>query len=184
MANVKFSVLGLDATVSEAANAEVNPDQTDMEALAMAIVAGGHSEIGGGDHLHDGSEFEYSATAEDNGIAGAYDLEPGLIFRGPANLYTTVKVTVSDVDVTEGAITLPETTDEVTLALHVNSALWAIADEGFVENGAAAIVTEFNVSADLALTEADVIRLVLLSPTGDESEIDYDVSATGTVEII
>ena len=182
MANVKYSVLGLDATVSEAAAAEVNPDQTAMEALAMAIAAGGHDEIGGGDHLHDGSEFEYSATAEDNGIAGAYDLEPGLIFRGPANLYTTVKVAVVDVDVTEGTIA-PEATDEVTLAIHVNSALWAIADEGFVENQANGTVVEFNVSADLALTELDVIRLVLLSPTGDESEIDYDVDSVGLVEI-
>ena len=184
MANVSNTVLGLDATVSENASAEVNPDQADMEALAMAVVAGGHAEIGGGDHLHDGSEFEYSATAEDNGIAGAYDLEPGLIFRGPANLYTTVKVAVADVDVTEGTGTVPEATDEITLALHVNSALWAIADEGFVENGADGTVVEFNVSANLALTEADVIRLVLLSPTGDESDLDYDVSATGTVEII
>ncbi len=183
MANVKFSVLGVDATVTADAEALVNPDQTDMAALAMAIVAGGHSEIAGGDHLHDGSEFEYSATAEDNGIAGAYDLEPGLIFRGPANLYTTVKVVVQNVDVTEGIIA-PEATDEITLSLHVNSALWAIADEGFVENGANGTVVEFNLSADLALTEADVVRLVLLSPTGDESEINYDVGSAGTVEII
>lgn len=182
MANPKFTVLGTTWTFDEAAAAEVAGNAAELaEALALSVTAGGHPE--NGSHNLDGPEFEYSATAEDNGIAGILDLEPGLVFAGPTGLYTTAKVEVVSVSILEGTIA-PEATDEVTLAIFVNSAIWAIADEGYVTAGGnSEVATEFNVSASVALTELDVVRVAVLTVNGDEAGQDWDIDTLGVLNI-
>ena len=187
MPNYKNTVLGARFTIDEAAAAETDgPGEEQGEALALTAVATpSHGKI------TNGTEFEYQAVAEDNGIVDAglsfLDDEPGVVYRGPIGLFTVVKVRVTDVDIQEGAIAVPDDEDTVTLALFVNSTLWAIADEGFAPNESFDVGTpvEFNISqTDLALTEDDVIRVVLLGVEANEETLDWDVSNEGTLEIL
>ena len=122
MPNYKNSVLGANFTIDEDTDVEIDgPGEEQAEALAVTQI------IGESAHINQGVEWTYGATAEDNGIAGELDLQPGIVFSGPAGLYTVCKVAVNQVDVLEGAIIAPEQEDFVTLGLYVNSALWAIA---------------------------------------------------------
>ena len=187
MPNYKNTVLGMRCTIDEAAASETDgPGEEQGEALALTVVATpSHSRI------TNGTEFEYQASAEDGGIVSItlsyLDDEPGIVYRGPAGLYTIVKVRVTDVDVQEGSIAVPDDEDTCTLALFVNSTLWAIADEGFAPNESFDVGTpiEFNISqTDLALTEDDVIRVVLLGVETNEETLDWDVGNEGTLEIL
>jgi hypothetical protein len=181
MANYKNSILGAKYTVSEAAAAELDgPGEVNAEALALAAVAGVHGVV------TDSTEFTYSATAVDNGIAGDLSGQPGIIFEGPAGLYTVTKVKVTNLHVSEGSIAVPDAEDTVTIGLYVNSALWAIAEEGFSPDESMDTETgvEFNISeTDLALTELDVIRVALVGVDANEELLDFDIDAQGTVEI-
>lgn len=182
MAESKNTVLGARFTVDEAAAAETDgPGAEQGEGLALTQVATpGHGK------LTQGTEFEYSAIASDNGIAGMLSGEPGVVFRGPAGLYTVVLAKVSGVHIQEGSITLPNDEDTVTLALFVNSALWAIADEGFSPEESMDTETGvvFNISeTPLALTEADVIRVVALGVEANEETLDWDIGDEGVLEI-
>ncbi len=182
MANYKNTILGFRATIDEAAAAETDgPGPEVGEALALTVVAAsGHGKI------TNGTEFEYSATATDNGIAGNLSGEPGLVFQGPAGLYTIAKISVEDVKVSEGSIAVPDAEDTVTLALFVNSALWAIADEGFAPDESFDVGTtfEFNISeTDVALTEDDVVRVVILGVEANEETLDWDIGDEGVLEI-
>ena len=188
MSNFKNTVLAARFTIDEAAAAETDgPGEEQAEGLAVTqVVTPGHGK------LTQGVEFTYGATAEDNGIAGELDLQPGVVFSGPAGLYTVAKVRVFGVDVLEGSITVPDAEDTCTLALYVNSALWAVADE---VSGASApfapdesfdteTVFEFNISeTDLALTENDVIRVAILGVEANEETLDWDIGDEGTLEI-
>ncbi len=182
MANYKNTIMGFRATVDEAAAAETDgPGVEQAEALALSPVAvPDHGKI------TNGTEFLYSATATDNGIAGILSGEPGLIFQGPAGLYTIAKVAVTDVNVQEGSIAVPDDEDTCTLALFVNSALWAIADEGFApdESFDTGTAFPFNISStDLALTELDVVRVAVLGVEANEETLDWDIGNEGVLEI-
>jgi hypothetical protein len=84
------------------------------------------------------TEFVYGATAEDNGIAGILDGQPGLVYAGPNGGYARVKI--SNHDVLEHAIiAVPEATDTVALAIYKNSEVAAYGDEGFVAQSEIAI---------------------------------------------
>ncbi len=182
MPQYKNTVLGARFTIDEAAAAETDgPGVEQGEGLALTQVATpSHGKI------TQGTEFEYSATATDNGITGNLTGEPGIVYRGPAGLYTVVKARVTGVHIQEGSITLPNDEDTVTLALFVNSALWAIADEGFspdesMDTGTGVV---FNISETaLALTEADVIRVVALGVEANTEVLDWDIGDEGVLEI-
>ncbi len=181
MSNYKHSILGAKYTIDEAAAAETDgPDEEQAEALALTAAP----TVDG--RVHNGVEFTYSATATDNGIAGELSGTPGVIFSGPSGLYTTVKVQVAKVDVSEGSIAVPDAEDTCTIGLYVNSALWAIADEGFAPDESFDVGTafEFNISeTDLALTENDVVRVAIVGVEANEETLDWDVDAEGTLEI-
>lgn len=124
-------------------------------------------------------DFTYSATAEDNGTAGALDAQPGVIYNGPNGNYVRVKIANHDV-VEHAIITVPEATDTVTLAVYKNSELAALSDEGYTAQNEIAI--EFNLDAIVGpLNTNDVIRVALLAGGKGES-VAWDVAA-GTLVI-
>ena len=127
---------------------------------------------------YDGLEFTFSENAEDGGIVGAHDLADGLIYEGPQEVYRNFAIEVTGLDVSEGAIVLPEESDEVTLVLYVNSDIVAFADEGFTRDVDTGTAVEFNLEAVVSLTDTDVIRFGLISPAGDET-VDWDVAEGG-----
>jgi hypothetical protein len=101
------------------------------------------------------------------------DLEPGLIYSGPAG--GAVGVTIEEVDITEGTIA-PEATDTATLALFLNNDIVAYADEGFVA------LHEMNLSTYVGgLQPGDVLRVGLVG-SGSEA-IDVDI-APGDVRVV
>ena len=164
----------VSGTFTEAAASEVSGGNIVELTESLAL------EMDEDDYNLHGLTFTYSATATDRGIAGESSGEPGMIFEGPAEVWTPVRVRVRDCDVTEGTIA-PEAADEVALVCYVNSMPAIEADEGFVENGAAAIVIEFNMDGMVYLTDTDVVRFNLVTIEGDEGIIaqDYDVDTSG-----
>ena len=103
MATAQRATYGLQGDFAEAANAETG----DVEAVILDIdvdAAPGYN----------GLEVTFSEDAEDAGITGAHDDTDGLIYEGPAEVYRDFAVEVTNLDVSEGAIVLPEESDEVT----------------------------------------------------------------------
>lgn len=170
----------LSGTFVEAAAAEVSGGNIVELTESLAL------EVDEDDYGLHGLTFTYSATAEDNGIAGESDLEPGLIYEGPAEIWVPVTVRVRDCDVLEGTIA-PEATDEVQLVCYVNSIPMLASDEGFVTAGAnTETATEYNIDGVVYLTDTDVVRFVLATVTGDEGIIaqDWDVAVTGRWSLV
>lgn len=125
------------------------------------------------------TEFVYGATAEDNGIAGELDLQPGLVYAGPQGGYARVKVQGHDV-VEHAIIAVPEATDTVALVIYKNSDVADYGDEGFVAQNEIAI--EMNVDTLVGpLNTGDVIR-VALKGGGKLETASWDV-APGTITV-
>ena len=123
-------------------------------------------------------DWAYSATAEDNGTAGALDGQPGIIYTGQSGNAVRVKVTNFDVD--EESI-IADATDSATMGVYVNSSLVAYADEGFVAE--LDITAEFNVDTYVGgLQTNDVIRVAVVG--GTESTFEAGVAEGGTIDIV
>jgi hypothetical protein len=154
-------------TTTEAAAAEVQSGTEATEALALTIAA-------------EDANWEYSATAEDNGTAGALDTEPGVVYKGDAT--QPVLVRIEGLDISAGTIA-PEATDEATIAVYKNSELVAYADEGMV-NELDAVTHEMNLSTIVdSVSTGDVIRVVLEAGDATTEAIDVDVDVTGNVTV-
>lgn len=163
-----LKIANMTGDLPAAAAAEVGGAET-AEALALTVDSGSNPDM------------TYSATAEDNGTAGALDGEPGVIYSGPAGATNALRVTAKNVDVTEGTIA-PEATDLVSVGVAVNSDIVAIADEGFVAQTGSAL--EFNVDTIVAVNTSDVVRLVLLAQSSGENAQDWDVAEGGEWSIV
>lgn len=135
-----------------------------------------------------GTEWTFSEAAEDNGTAGALDGQDGIIYNGPSG--ASARLHITDLDISEGTIA-PEATDEVAVAVYVNSTLYDIcetedarvlAGTGFVSEIDTGIAVEFNYDATIQnLQEGDVVRVALLS--GNEETTDWDVAAGGNLTL-
>ena len=128
---------------------------------------------------YNGLELTYSATAENRGGGGLHDNLPGVIYEGPAEVWREVNVEVTRLDVNEGTAIAPEATDAVTVALYLNSALVALADEGFQATVGEQSTLEFNVEANMLLTDLDVVRFCIVSPEGTEASTEFTVTEGG-----
>lgn len=118
------------------------------------------------------NDWTYSATAEDNGTVGALDGQPGLVFNGPNE--TVVTVGFADFDMTEGTIA-GEATDEIDMALYINSTETTESDEGDSEHSVGGTV-EFNLAdTDVSLENGDVVRFVVQMAASNEDDADYDI---------
>ena len=126
-------------------------------------------------------DWTYSATAEDNttdvhqqgeAIAPSeMDLQPGLIYSGPSGV--TVQVTVTELDILEGAISLAEENDSLNVAVYLNSTGMFESDEGLSRDLDTETAVEFNLSGALHnVQESDVIRIGIYSTT--EETLDWD----------
>ena len=147
------------------------------------------------------TDFTFSETAEDNGIAGTLDGTDGIIYNGPSGNY--VHIMVSDLDILEGTIA-PEAGDAVVACVVINSTLHrtfntedarrlgvanaAVVDNeealgsGFVAEIDTATLVEFNFEGEVGpLAESDVIRFCLQA--ANEETTDWDVAAGGTFSI-
>jgi hypothetical protein len=153
------------------------------EATAAEVVAEG-SEAFALEGASLSPHWSYSATAEDNGTAGALDGQPGVVFSGPVT--QAVRVSVSGLQLLEGAIQAPEATDSFVGAVFKNStqvatlateAGTAIITELDTET---AVVLEGDVIVD-AVSDGDVIRIGVVGLT-DET-YDLDVALGGAVSI-
>lgn len=163
--STKFNVQPMFGEVDEAALAEPGAILAEARALTLTNVA-------------ESSDWTYSATAEDNGIAGDLDAQPGVTYNGPSGNYA--RVVVTNMDTIEHAITAPEATDTAALALYVNSVVFDYGDEGFNEHDAE-IAVENNIDTVVGpLNEGDVVR-VGIAFTG-EVDADLDV-APGEITI-
>ncbi len=125
------------------------------------------------------TDMAYSATAEDNGIAGILDGQPGLVYAGPNGGYARIKIRNHDV-VEHAIISVPEATDTVAMAVYKNSDVFDFADEGFVTQNEIAI--EMNIDVVVGpLQTNDVVRVALVG--GGKNEIaSWDVAA-GTITL-
>lgn len=162
--HTKVEAVQVLAEVPEAAIVEPGANEAEAVPLTAADWA-------------DAIEWEYSATAEDNGTAGILDGEPGLIYRGEG---TAVQVRVANFDTLEHGITPPEATDKAVLAVYKNSDVVAYADEG-LNTHAAEIAVEGNLDTYVTLSENDVLR-VGVAFTGEEADADLDL-APGEVSV-
>ena len=159
----------LTADFSEATAAEIAAEGSEAFALEGASLS---------------PHFAYSATAEDNGTAGALDGQPGVIYSGPVQ--TAVRVSVSGLTLLEGAIQAPEAADSFVGAVFKNStqvatlateAGTAIITELDTET---AVVLEGDVIVD-AVADGDVIRIGVVGLT--EETYDLDVAVGGAVSV-
>ena len=166
MATALRSVFGLQGDFDEATSAETGA--VEAVVLALTVDANGPNAL----------EFTFAETTEDGGIVGAHDNTDGIQLECAGEYYREVAVEVTNLDVSEGAITIPEEGDAVTLVLYKNSQIVAVADEGFVQDVDTGIAVEFNLEAVLSMTDLDVLRFALISPAGDET-VDWDVAEGG-----
>ena len=158
--HTKFNTKQLAGTVPEAALVEAGAILAESVPVTLTDIA-------------NSIDFTYSATAEDNGVAGDLDGQPGCIYAGPSGM--AVRVAVANVDAIEHGITLPEATDTAALTVWKNSDAVGYGDEGFSTH-AAEIAVEHNTDILVAdLNEGDVIR-VGFTFTG-EVDGDLDLAA-------
>lgn len=151
------------------------------EAVAAEMTAEGSEALaleGASPNPH----LTYSATAEDNGTAGALDGEPGVIYSGPVT--TALRVSVAGLALSEGTIA-PEATDDIAAGVFKNSTLVAtLATEAGVsvitETDAFLATMEGDVIVD-AVADGDVIRIGLISL--NEETVDIDVALGGAWSI-
>ena len=115
------------------------------------------------------TDWTYSANAEDNGIAGELDLEPGLTYNGPSGML--VRVVVNNLDMNLGIIA-PEDTDGFYAALFINSVLSAEFDERVVIEQDAEEVEEMNLDTSLLLNEGDVVHICFGSANEETGGLD------------
>lgn len=159
------------------------PVNGDFEAVADVDLVAETPEaqpltVSAGIAANESGDWAYSASAEDNGTAGALDLQPGLVYTGPNGGAVRVKITNFDVD--EESI-IADATDTATMAIYVNSTLVAYADEGFV--GELDITAEFNVDTYVGgLQSGDVIRVAIVG--GTEETWEAGVAEGGTIDIV
>ena len=157
--STKFNVVQQTGTVPEVALSE--PGANLMEAIPVTLT-----------NNADVQDMLYSATAEDNGIAGNLDGQPGLIYTGPQGNYFRVKLT--NVDTIEHAITAPEATDTASLAVFINSVVADYGDEGYNEHDAE-IAVENNIDTLVGpMNTNDILRVGFVF-TG-EVNADLDVA--------
>ncbi len=119
--------------------------------------------------------WKYFLTAEDSGIAGALDLDPGLTYLGPSGVFI---VGFDNLDAIEGTIT-GESTDEVDIAVFVNSTETIECDEGDTEYPTSEAVVEFNLAdTQVSLETGDVVRFVRQMAASNEDDPDTDWNLT------
>ena len=119
--------------------------------------------------------WEYAAAMEDNGSAGALDLDPGLKYLGPSGIFI---VGFDNLDAIEGTIT-GESTDEIDIAVYVNSTETIECDEGDTEYPTGEAVVEFNLAdTQLTLETGDVVRFVRQMAASNEDDPDTDWNLT------
>jgi hypothetical protein len=128
--------------------------------------------------------WEYSATAEDNGTAGALDGQPGLIFKGEVT--TAHRVSVRALTLAAGTIA-PEAADTLAAGIYKNSVLVGTLDNETVANeyvfdelDAETITAECDMVVD-AVAPGDVIRIAIIG-LGEET-MDVDVAVGGAFSI-
>ncbi len=154
-------------TIAEAAAAETAAEA--VESLAL-------TDTGSTPH------WTYSATAEDNGTAGALDGTPGVIYNGAI---TTAQRVNARVALSAGTIA-PEAADDMALGIYKNSTLVATFDNEtvagefvFDELDSETIQAQIDTVVD-AVVNGDVIRVGLIG-LGEET-VDVDV-APGQISI-
>jgi len=163
--STKFNVVQQTGVVPELALAE--PGANLVEAIPVTMT-----------NNADNIDLVYNGTAEDNGIAGNLDGQPGLVYNGPQGNY--FRVAITNVDTIEHAITAPEAADTAALAVFINSEVVDFGDEGYNEHDAE-IAVENNLDTLVGpFNEGDVLR-VGFSFTG-EANADLDV-APGEITI-
>ncbi len=119
--------------------------------------------------------WAYSLTAEDNGIAGSLDLQPGLTYLGPAGIFI---VGFDNLDAIEGTIT-GEATDEIDIAVYKNSVDTIECDEGDTEYPTSEAVVEFNLAdTQISMATGDVLRFVRQMAASNEDDPDTDWNLT------
>ncbi len=163
--NVKLEASEYQIAVAEAATVEIGASAASSLALTEA-----YSEVG---------DWTYSATAESRtgevtgGSGFDFDGTPGLIYTGPTGAAVRC-ATVAGVLIDEGTgLGLgAELTDKVALALAVNNEWVTLSDEGYEAHSS----STQNFDTYVPLTEGDVLRVVLTTPSGNEADADYDVS--------
>lgn len=161
--------LGVSADFSEAAAAETVAEGAEALAMEGASIS---------------PHWEYSATAEDNGTAGALDGQPGLVFKG--EVQAAARVNVRALTLAAGTIA-PEATDKVAAGIYKNSELVSTLDNEsvageyvFDEMDAETIVAECDTIVD-AVAPGDVIRVALIG-LGEET-VDIDVALGGAISV-
>lgn len=150
----------------EATAAEVGNDVA--EALAITVTTANTAD------------WTYSGTAEDNGTAGSLDGQPGVIYNGPAGQTVGVRVRFSNLDVAEGAITVPEAGDRFYAGVWVNSTLVAISDEGVFTELDTETAVECNLDTVIEVKGGDVVRIGVAGSAGTETS-DLDIAEGGAV---
>lgn len=150
----------------------IEPATEEGEALSLYF-------SGAADH----PEWTLSETAEDNGTAGDWDLQPGLIYTGTSGMY--VQVSIRDFDVLASIFPLagsPEAGDLGELQVHINSDPVANSDEGLSDELDDSTV-EFNLDAHVGpLNENDVIRVVFAN-VGEEADGDTQLPTAAVINI-
>lgn len=127
-------------------------------------------------------DWLYSAAAEDRGIAGVLDGQPGIIYSGPAGTTGYLRTHFHNVDVeyADEGLADPDNEDTVSLDIFVNSVSVLTSAEGQTALANEAAEVEFNVEAGtLALVEGDVVRFALVPVVANEASIDWDVEEGG-----
>ena len=122
-------------------------------------------------------DWTYSATAEDNGIAGDLDGQPGVTYGGPAGVAAIVNVKVENLDISEGFTIAPEATDAVAVGFFVNSELQEFTSERFVSEIDTETAHEFSIATAVRMAAGDVLR-VALQQKGEETS-DWDIAEGG-----
>lgn len=161
--------IGVTADFSEAVAAETVAEGSVSLAMEGASVS---------------PHWEYSATATDNGTAGALSGQPGLVFKG--EIQAAARVNVRALTLAAGVIA-PEATDKVAAGIYKNSELVSTLDNESVANeyvfdelDAETIVAECDTIVD-AVAPGDVIRVALIG-LGEET-VDIDVALGGAISV-
>ncbi len=151
-------------------NLELTSDTVPV-ALALTIDEGaGHPDL------------TYSTEAENPGSTGNMDLDPGLVYTGPAGTtgYFVVAVTNADAVYAAEGIADPDNEDTVSVDVFVNATAVITSDEGQSAAASEGIVIEFNVTAEtVALTEGDVLRFALQGVAANQATRDWDLNEGG-----
>ncbi len=143
-------------------------------ALALTVLEGGGHP-----------DFTYSTEAENPGSTAPMDLDPGLVYTGPAGTTGYFVVSFANADLVYAAegIADPDNEDTVSVDVFINETVAYTSTEGQTAVASEGIVAEFNGSEMLALTEGDVVRFVFQGVAANQAAKDWDLNEGGTWSI-